>query len=47
MIVEDEKETIMDILDLNEDPSATIVIPPKVHINDNPNPSYAWALRRI
>jgi hypothetical protein len=36
MIVEDEKETIMDILDLNEDPSAMIVIPPKVHINDIP-----------
>jgi hypothetical protein len=46
MIVEDEKEGIMDVLDLNENPSATIVIPPEVRTNENPDPSYAEALRK-
>jgi hypothetical protein len=46
MIVEDEKEVIMDVLDLNENPSATIVIPPKVRTNDNPDPSYTETLPR-
>ena len=46
MIVEDEKEAIRDVLDLNENPSATIAIPPEVHTNENPNPSFAEALRR-
>jgi hypothetical protein len=45
MIVEDEKESIREVLDLNENPSATIVLPPKVRTNDNPNPSFAEALR--
>jgi hypothetical protein len=46
MIVEDEKEAVTNVLDLNENPSVMIVIPPEVHTNDNPNPSYAEALRR-
>jgi hypothetical protein len=46
MIVEDEKEAVTYVLDLNENPSATIVIPPEVRANDNPDPSYAKALRR-
>ncbi|TVU13235.1 hypothetical protein EJB05_40770, partial [Eragrostis curvula] len=46
MIVEDEKESIRDVLDLNYKPSATIVIPPEVHTNENPNPIFAEALRR-
>jgi hypothetical protein len=46
MIVEDEKEAVTDVLDLNENPSAAIVIPPKVRTNDKPDPSYAEALRR-
>jgi hypothetical protein len=46
MIVEDEKEAVTDVLDLNDNPSATIVIPPEVRTNDNPDPSYAEALRR-
>jgi hypothetical protein len=46
MIVEDEKEVVTDVFDLNENPSATIVIPPEVRTNDNPDPSYAEALRR-
>ena len=45
MIVEDEKEAIRDVLDL-KNPSATIAIPPEVHTNENPNPSFAEALRR-
>jgi hypothetical protein len=46
MIVEDEKEAVTDVLDLNENPSVTIVIPPEARTNDNPCPSYAKALRR-
>jgi hypothetical protein len=45
MIVEDEKEEINDVLDLKENLSVTIVIPLEVHTNDNPDPSYAEALR--
>jgi hypothetical protein len=45
MIVEDEKESIREVLDLNENPSATTVLPPEVCTNDNPNPSFAEALR--
>jgi phenylpyruvate tautomerase PptA (4-oxalocrotonate tautomerase family) len=37
----------MDALDLNENPSATIVIPSEVRTNDDPDPSYAGALCRI
>ncbi|CAO2204234.1 unnamed protein product [Urochloa humidicola] len=44
MIVEDEKEAIRDVLDLNYNPSATIVLPPEVRTNANPN--FAEALRR-
>jgi hypothetical protein len=46
MIVEDEKEAVIDVLDLNDNPSAMIVMPPEVRTNDNPDPSYAEALRR-
>ncbi|KAF8726307.1 hypothetical protein HU200_019767 [Digitaria exilis] len=45
MIVENEKEAIRDVLDLNYLPSATIVIPSDVRTNDNPNPNFAEALR--
>jgi hypothetical protein len=44
MTVEDEKESIREVLDLNENPSATIVLPPEVCTNDKPNPSFAEAL---
>jgi hypothetical protein len=37
MIVEDEKEAIRDVLDLNYNPSATIVLPPEVQRSDNPD----------
>jgi hypothetical protein len=46
MIVKDEKEAVTDVLDLNENPSAKIVIPQKVRTNDNFDLSYAEALRR-
>jgi hypothetical protein len=46
MIVEDEKEAGTNVSDLNENPSAKIVIPPKVSTNDNIDPSYAEVLRR-
>jgi hypothetical protein len=46
MIVEDEKESVRVALDLNENPSATIVLPPEVHTSDNPNPCFAEVLRR-
>jgi hypothetical protein len=46
MIVEDEKEADTDVLDSNDNPSATIAIPPEVRTNDNRDPSYAEALRR-
>jgi len=46
MIVEDEKESIREVLDLNENPSATIVLPPEVRTSDNPNPCFAEVLRR-
>ncbi|KAL6634082.1 hypothetical protein ACP70R_026753 [Stipagrostis hirtigluma subsp. patula] len=44
MIVEDEKEAIKDVLDLNYNPSATIVLPPEV--STKANPTFAEALRR-
>jgi hypothetical protein len=47
MIVEDEKESIREVLDLNENPSATIVLLPEMRTNDNPNPSFAEALHII
>ena len=46
MIVEDEKESVRVALYLNENPSATIVLPPEVHTSDNPNPCFAEVLRR-
>jgi hypothetical protein len=46
MIVEDEKELVRVSLDLNENASSTIVLPPEVHTNDSPNPSFADVLRR-
>ncbi|XP_062209204.1 uncharacterized protein LOC133910985 [Phragmites australis] len=46
MIVEDEKESVRVALDLNENPSATIVLPPEVRTSDNPNPCFAEVLRR-
>ncbi|XP_072148025.1 uncharacterized protein [Setaria viridis] len=46
MIVEDEKELARVSLDLNENASTTIVLPPEVHISDNPNPCFAEVLRR-
>ena len=46
MIVEDEKESIREVLDLNENRSATIVLPPEVRTSDNPNPCFAEVLRR-
>jgi hypothetical protein len=36
MIVEDEKESIREVLDLNENPSATIVLSPEVQTSENP-----------
>jgi len=46
MIVEDEKELVRIPLDLNENPSATIVLPPEVSTNENPNPCFAEVLNR-
>jgi hypothetical protein len=46
MIVEDEKDSIREVLDLNENASATIVLPPEVRTSDNPDPTFAEALRR-
>jgi hypothetical protein len=46
IIVEDEKESIREVLDLNENPSAKIVLPPKVRTSDNRNPCFAEVLRR-
>jgi len=46
MIVEDEKDSIREVLDLNENPSATIVLPPEVRTSDNPNPTFVEVLRR-
>nr|ABA96813.1 transposon protein, putative, Pong sub-class [Oryza sativa Japonica Group] len=46
MIVEDEKEAIRDVLDLNYNPSATIVLPPEVQRSDNPDPCFTEVLRR-
>ena len=46
MIVEDENDSIREVLDLNENPSATIVLPPEVRTSDNPNSTFAEVLRR-
>jgi hypothetical protein len=46
MIVEDEKDLVRIPLDLNENPSATIVLPPEVSTNSNPNPDFAAVLAR-
>jgi hypothetical protein len=46
MIVEDEKELVRVSLDLNENASSTIVLPPKVHTSDSPNSSFTDVLRR-
>jgi hypothetical protein len=46
MIVEDEKELVKIPLDLNENPSATIVLPPEVSTNSNPNPCFTDVLTR-
>jgi hypothetical protein len=41
MIVEDEKELVRVSLDLNENESATIVLPLEVHTSDILNPCFA------
>jgi hypothetical protein len=46
MIVEDEKEMTEIPLDLNENPGASIVLPPEVSNSSNPNPCFAAVLRR-
>jgi hypothetical protein len=46
MIVEVEKELVRTPLDLNENPSANIVLPLEVSTNDNPNPCFAQVLNR-
>ncbi|XP_012699996.1 uncharacterized protein LOC105913484 [Setaria italica] len=46
MIVEDEKELVKIPLDLNDNPSATIVLPPEVRTSDDPNPCFVEVLRR-
>jgi hypothetical protein len=46
MIVEDEKDLVRVSLDLNENASTTIVLPPEVHTSDTPNPCFADVLRR-
>jgi hypothetical protein len=46
MKVEDEKDSIREVLDLNENPSATIVLPPKVSTSDNPDPIFIKVLHR-
>jgi len=45
MIVEDEKDLVKVPLDLNENASATIVLPPEVRTSDSPNPCFAEVLR--
>lgn len=46
MIVKYEKESVREVLDLNEKSSATIVLPPKMRTSDNPNPFFAEVLLR-
>ena len=46
MIVEDEKELVKIPLDLNENPSASIALPPEVGTSSNPNQEYAALLQR-
>jgi hypothetical protein len=46
MILEDETELVRISLDLNDNPSATIVLPPEVSTNDNPNLCFAQVLNR-
>ncbi|XP_012700993.1 uncharacterized protein LOC105913482 [Setaria italica] len=46
MIVEDEKELVRVPLDVNENASATIVLPPEVRTSNDPNPCFTEVLRR-
>ena len=46
MIVEDEKELVRVPLDLNENPNASIALPPEVGTSAAPNPVFADVLRR-
>jgi hypothetical protein len=46
MIVEDEKDLVRIPINLNENPSGTIVLPPEVNTNDNPNPCFVEVLNR-
>jgi hypothetical protein len=46
MIVEDEKESIREVLDLNENPSAMIVLTLEVRTSNNPNPCFIEVLCR-
>jgi hypothetical protein len=46
MIVEDEKELVQIPIDLNENPSALIALPPEVRTSSNPNQKYAALVRR-
>jgi hypothetical protein len=46
MIVEDEKELVQIPIDLNENPSASIALPPEVSTSSNPNQKYAALVRR-
>ncbi|XP_015697625.1 uncharacterized protein LOC102716264 [Oryza brachyantha] len=46
MILEDEKDLVRIPLDLNENPSATIVLPPEVQTNDNSNPCFVDVFNR-
>jgi hypothetical protein len=39
-------DSIKEVLDLNENASATIVLPPEVRTSDNLDPTFAEALRR-
>ena len=45
-IVEDEKELVRVPLDLNENPNASIALPPEVGTSAAPNPVFADVLRR-
>uniref|UniRef100_A0A0A9H511 Uncharacterized protein n=1 Tax=Arundo donax TaxID=35708 RepID=A0A0A9H511_ARUDO len=44
MIVEDEKELAKIPLDLNEESSTTIVLPPEVGTSENPNSCFVEVL---
>jgi len=47
MIVEDENKLVRVFLNLNENASATIVLPPEVRTSDNSKPFFAEVLRMI